>query len=211
MDPFELLAHPVRLRVIHAMRGGRELTTAELCDRIRDVSKATVYRHVDALAAGGVLEVAREQRVRGAVERHYRLRRDHAGIDPETAGSLSPDDHRRAFATALTALAAEFTAYLDRDTADPVADLVGYRQHAVWLSPGELRGMIVGMREAIAPQLANEPSPDRTQYLISPILFPLEAAPADTGGDRPAASAPAPTSGNGSDGSPTQPERPDRP
>ncbi|MEU2576629.1 helix-turn-helix domain-containing protein [Streptomyces anulatus] len=183
MDAFELLAHPVRLRVVHAMRGGRELTTAELCDRIRDVSKATVYRHVDLLAAGGVLEVALERRVRGAVERRYRLRRDRAGIDTDTANSLSLDDHRSAFAAALAVLTAEFTAYLDRDTADPVADLVGYRQHAVWLSPGELLGMINGMREAIAPHLANEPSPDRTQYLISPILFPVEAPPTETGTD----------------------------
>ncbi|MCX4729339.1 helix-turn-helix domain-containing protein [Streptomyces sp. NPDC090052] len=183
MDAFELLAHPVRLRVVHAMRGGRELTTAELCDRIRDVSKATVYRHVDLLAAGGVLEVALERRVRGAVERRYRLRRDRAGINTDTANSLSLDDHRSAFAAALAVLTAEFTAYLDRDTADPVADLVGYRQHAVWLSPGELHGMIDGMREAIAPHLANEPSPDRTQYLISPILFPVEAPPTGTGTD----------------------------
>ncbi|WP_327398889.1 helix-turn-helix domain-containing protein [Streptomyces sp. NBC_01288] len=183
MDAFELLAHPVRLRVVHAMCGGRELTTAELCDRIRDVSKATVYRHVDLLAAGGVLEVALERRVRGAVERRYRLRRDSAGINTDTVNSLSLDDHRGAFATALAVLAAEFTAYLERDTADPVADLVGYRQHAVWLSPGELHGMIDGMREAIAPHLANEPSPDRTQYLISPILFPVEAPPTETGTD----------------------------
>lgn len=169
------------------MRGGRELTTADLCDRIQDVSKATIYRHVDLLAAGGVLEVALERRVRGAVERRYRLRRDRAGIDMDTASSLSPDDHRSAFATALAVLTAEFTAYLDRDTADPVTDQVGYRQHAVWLSPKELHGMIDGMREAIAPHLANEPTPDRTQYLISPILFPVEAPPTATGTDNTAA------------------------
>jgi DNA-binding transcriptional ArsR family regulator len=185
MDAFELLAHPVRLRVVHAMRGGRQLTTGQLCDRIRDVSKATVYRHVELLAEAGILEVAEQRRVRGAVERRYRLRRDRAGISPETVSALSADDHRRAFATALAALAAEFSAYLDRDTADPVADLVGYRQHAVWLSDGELRAMIDGMRQAIAPRLDNQPSPDRTQYLISPILFPIEAPPTtETGTDQ---------------------------
>ncbi|MGW3585662.1 hypothetical protein ACWDM8_30555 [Streptomyces rubiginosohelvolus] len=91
-----------------------------------------------------------------------------------------PDDHRSAFAAALADLTAEFSAYLDRDSADLVADLVGYRQHAVCLKPGELHGMIDGMREAIAPHLANEPSPDRTQYLISPILFPVKAPPTET-------------------------------
>jgi DNA-binding transcriptional ArsR family regulator len=183
MDGFELLAHPVRLRVIHAMRGGRELTTTDLCLRIPDVSKATVYRHVDLLAAGGVLEVAGERRVRGAVERRYRLHRERAAIDAATAASLSREDHRRAFATSLAVLAAEYDAYLRRDEADPVDDQVGYRQHAVWLSPEELREMIEGMRGAIAPHLANEPADGRTQYLLSPILFPIAAPPAGTDPD----------------------------
>ena len=65
MDTLELLAHPVRLRIVHAMRGGRTLTTAELGARLPDVSKAMLYRHVELLATGGVLEVAGERRVRG--------------------------------------------------------------------------------------------------------------------------------------------------
>src|SRR5688500_642643 len=100
MNVLELLGHPIRLRVVHAMRGGRMLTTSQLCARIPDVSKATVYRHVDLLAAGGILEVADEQRVRGAVERRYRLRQDRATIDADTIASLTLDDHRRGFATA---------------------------------------------------------------------------------------------------------------
>jgi len=193
MDGIELVAHPVRLRVLHAMRGGRELTTAELCERISDVSKATVYRHVDVLAVGGILEVAEERRVRGAVERRYRLRQDRAGVDTATFASLSIDDHRRVFATALATLAAEFDAYLSRDGADPSDGRVGYRQHAVWLSPEELHGMIDGLRGAIAPHLANEPKPGRTRYLISPILFPVEA-PAAEGGTAPAENPPQPGS-----------------
>ncbi|GII31891.1 helix-turn-helix domain-containing protein [Planotetraspora mira] len=174
MDTLELLAHPVRLRVVHAMRGGRMLTTSQLCARIPDVSKATVYRHVDLLAAGGILEVADERRVRGAVERRYRLRQDRAVIDADTIKTLTLDDHRGGFAAAMAALLAEFNAYLDRDHADPAADLVGYRQHAVWLSQDELLEMISELRGAIAPRLANRPAPDRAQYLLSPILFPIE-------------------------------------
>jgi DNA-binding transcriptional ArsR family regulator len=176
VDTLELLGHPVRLRIVHAMRGGRTLTTAHLCALLPDVSKAMVYRHVDLLTAGGVLEVAEERRVRGAVERHYRLRQDRASIDPATAASLSPDDHRRAFATAVATLIAEFNAYLGRENTNPATDPVGYRQHAVWLTGDELTAMIKELREVIVPRLANPPTPDRTRYLLSPILFPSEPA-----------------------------------
>lgn len=174
MDPLNLLAHPIRLRIVHAMGGGRLLTTAQLRARIPEASQATVYRHIDLLVEGGVLEVAEECRVRGAVQRHYRLRQDRAVIGSELARSLTPEDHRQAFATAMTALLAEFSGYLDREGADPVADQVGYRQHALWLSPSELTEMIAELRAAIAPRLANRPSPERAQYLLSPIHFPVE-------------------------------------
>ncbi|MFG6196967.1 helix-turn-helix domain-containing protein [Nonomuraea sp. JJY05] len=178
MDTLELLAHPVRLRIVHAMRGGRELTTAQLCARIPDTSKAMIYRHVDLLATNGILEVADERRVRGAVERRYRLRLDRVVVDADAAAALSPDDHRRVFATSMAVLVAEFNAYLDRGNADPAADLVGYRQHAVWLSRDELEKMIVELRRVLLPLLSNQPTPDRARYLLSPIFFPVEPAPA---------------------------------
>ncbi|WP_328518718.1 helix-turn-helix domain-containing protein [Kribbella sp. NBC_00359] len=174
MGPLELLGHPVRLRVVHALRGGRELTTRELGERFADVSKATLYRHVELLADGGILEVAEERRVRGAVERRFRLRQGRASISAEQLEQLTVDDHRRGFAAAMAALVAEFNAYLDDEDADPLADLVGYRQHGVWLSRDELLQLIEGMRTAILPVLANEATPDRKRYLLSPILFPVE-------------------------------------
>jgi DNA-binding transcriptional ArsR family regulator len=173
MDPLKLLAHPVRLRIVHALRGGHTLTAGRLCARLGDVSRATVYRHLDLLTEGGVIEVADERRVRGAVERHYRLRGDRASIGAEETSALTVEDHRIGFAAASAALQAEFAAYLSREDADPAADLVGYRQHAVWLSRGELEALIIGLRAAIVPALGNEASPERSQYLLSPILFPL--------------------------------------
>jgi hypothetical protein len=78
------------------------------------------------------------------------------------------------FATSMAVLIAEFGAYLDRENADPVADLVSYRQHAVWLSRGELEEMIGELRRVIFPKLNNEPAPGRAQYLLSPVLIPVE-------------------------------------
>ncbi|WP_112239928.1 helix-turn-helix domain-containing protein [Kribbella monticola] len=177
MGPLELLGHPVRLRIVHALRGQRMLTTQELGGLVADVSKATLYRHVELLLEGGILEVAEERRVRGATERRYRLRADRASITPEQVAQVTVDDHRQGFVAAMAALIAEFNGYLDRENADPIRDLVGYRQHAVWLSPGEVEQLIQGMRAAILPVLSNEAAPDRARYLLSPILFPVEDPP----------------------------------
>jgi DNA-binding transcriptional ArsR family regulator len=178
VNTVDLLLHPVRLRIVHALSGGQELTTTQLCARMPDVSRVTVYRQVALLAEGDFLEVAGEQRVRGAVERRYRLRQDRPVIDADGAAAMTLEDHRRGFAAAMAVLIAEFNAYLDRPGADPFADSVSYRQGTVWLSPGELDAMLASLRQVIAPLTANEPGPGRRPYLISPIMFPGEEPPA---------------------------------
>ncbi|WP_431931654.1 helix-turn-helix domain-containing protein [Nonomuraea jabiensis] len=182
MDAVELLLHPVRLRIVHALSAGQVLTTAQLCARLPEVSKVTVYRQVALLAEGGFLEVEGEQRVRGAVERSYRLRQDRPAIDAGAAAAMSLDDHRRGFAAAMAALIAEFNAYLDRDGADPVADSVSYRQGTVWLSPDELAEMLTDLLTVLRDRVANAPAPGRAPYLLSAILFPAEQPPPDASG-----------------------------
>jgi DNA-binding transcriptional ArsR family regulator len=179
MDPVELLLHPVRLRLIHAFAGGRSLTTAQLAARLPDVSQATVYRHVATLADAGILELESEKRVRGFVERRYRLQRSAAAVTPARAASASKNEHRQAFATAMAVLLAEYAQYLDRPDTDPAADQVGYRQHAIWLTDDERAKLIDGLRTAVLPIIGNEPGPGRAPYLLSPILFPLATSAED--------------------------------
>jgi DNA-binding transcriptional ArsR family regulator len=174
MNVTELVLHPVRLRIIRALSGGREFTTGELCERMPDVSKVTVYRHVAVLLEAGYLEVAGEQRVRGAVERRYRLARNRPPIDADAAASMTLDDHRRGFATAMIGLFAEFNAYLDRDGANPTADAVSYRQATIWVSPAELHQLRIQMLAVLQPVLDNGPGSGRSPYHLSPILFPAE-------------------------------------
>lgn len=176
MDALDLLLHPVRLRIVHALSSGRARTTTELSASLPDVPRTSVYRHVGLLAEAGLLEVADEQRVRGIVERHYRLRRDRARIEEEAGASMSLDDHRRGFAAGMAVLLAEFNAYLDRPGADPFADSVGYRQGMFWLSPGELAEMITELRQVFAARADNGPAPDRRPHLMSTIFFPSDDA-----------------------------------
>jgi DNA-binding transcriptional ArsR family regulator len=177
VETLDLLLHPVRLRIVHAMSGGRILTTSDLCARLPDVPKTTLYRHVGLLAGAGLLEVAGEQRVHGAVERRYQLRQERAVIDRDAAAAMSLEEHRRLFAAAMAALLAEFNAYLDREHADPTADSVGYRQVPLWLSQDELAELISQIRSIIVSTMGNKPAPDRSPYLLSPILFPIGAHP----------------------------------
>jgi DNA-binding transcriptional ArsR family regulator len=174
VNTLDLVLHPVRLRIVHALSGQRARTTSELYESLPDVSKATLYRHVALLVAGGLLEVAGERRIRGAVERRYRLHPALVAIDQEMAASMSLEEHRHGFAAAVAALIADFNSYLDRANANPTADFVSYAQAPLWLNRDELAAMVSDIRSLIASRMSNLPAPDRNLYLLSPILFPIE-------------------------------------
>jgi DNA-binding transcriptional ArsR family regulator len=173
----ELLLHPVRLRLVHAMRAGGPLTTSDLCARLLDLPKATVYRQVERLFRGGVFELESTRQVRGAVERRYRLAEGGAVIDAEAARSMTLDDHRRGFTAAMAALIADFHAYLDRPGAEPTADQVSYRQYTVWLRPEERSRLIRELSGPLRALLERRPGDGRDPYLLSTIFFPSGPAP----------------------------------
>lgn len=91
-----------------ALSGSREMTTAETGARLPEVPRVTLYRQVALLVDGGFLEVIGEERVRGAVERRYRLRQDRPTVDADAAAGMSIEGHRRGFAAAIAVLIAEF-------------------------------------------------------------------------------------------------------
>jgi len=136
-----------------------------------------VYRQVALLAGGGLVEVESEERVRGAVERTYRLHRVRTAMDLDTAAAMSTEDHHRGFAAAIAALLAEFNVCLGREGADPLADSVSYRQFPLWLSDAEKTAFIEELLAAIRARIDHGPCPGRRRHLLSTILFPTDVSP----------------------------------
>ncbi|MQY30619.1 helix-turn-helix domain-containing protein [Nocardia aurantia] len=176
MDSVELLLHPVRLRIVQAFLGDRTLTTSGLNAELGDVPPGSLYRHVARLVAADVLEVVAERRIRGTVERTYRLRQAAAQITPDRLATMSTEEHRRAFMAYIAGVMADFDRYLDRDEIDYVRDGVGYRMAGMWLDDTEFTDFLADLYGVLAPRLANEPAPGRTRRILRTIHLPDDAA-----------------------------------
>lgn len=174
MASLDLLLHPVRLRVLRALLDGHPSTTAQLRERLPDIPPATMYRHIAALTAAGVLEVVEEKQIRGTVERTYRVRWDHAEIDAAERAAMTPDDHRRAFTAFTGGLLSDFDRYLAAEPADPTSDGVTYRQAALWLTDEEMADLLAELRTAVTTRMANYEATGRTRRMISVIAMPTE-------------------------------------
>lgn len=174
MATLDLLLHPVRLRILRTFLDGHPATTAQLRERLPDIPHATMYRHVAALASAGVLEVLDEKRVRGTVERTYRLSWDRAEIGAADRAAMTIDDHRRTFTAFIGGLLADFDSYLAPEPADPQADGVSYQQAALWLTDDEMAELLSVIHTAVTDRVGREPGGNRTRRMISLVTMPAE-------------------------------------
>jgi len=172
MATADLLLHPVRMRILQTLFDADPLTTAQLRDRLPDIAPATMYRHIAVLADAGVLEVVNEKRVRGTVERSYRVRPEQAVVDPAARAAMTREDHQRAYTTFAASLMTDFDRYLAHEDADPTSDGVVYRQAAVWLTEEEFAALIEEIESAVLAQVGHARDDGRIRRIISLVVVP---------------------------------------
>lgn len=175
MATADLLLHPVRMRILQTLFDSDPLTTAQLRERLPDIAPATMYRHIAVLADAGVLEVVSEKRVRGTVERSYRVRAENAVVAPGARAAMTREAHQRAFTTFSASLMGDFDRYLAREDADPVADGVVYRQAAVWLTDEEFAAMTEEIERAVVSRIGPTTGGGRTRRIVSLVVVPDKA------------------------------------
>ena len=161
----DLILHPVRLAVVGAL-GDEELTTGELGERLPTVPQATLYRHVARLAEAGLIVVAGESKVRGAIERTYRLAAAAAPSGPAGDGALA------AFTRFAAGLLADFGRYSRTAGADPAADGAGYRQVTLWLNDAEFGQFAADFARVLSAAAAHAPGQGRTPVTLTTVLIP---------------------------------------
>ncbi len=167
----DLLLHPIRLRIVQALVGDA-MTPLQLKDRLGDVPQATLYRHINQLADGGLLEVVSERPIRGGIERTYRVVTSAVALGEGDLESATIDEHFRYFATFVGTLLADFASYLESGKPALGEDRVGYRQQPLWLTDEELDALVKTMAAAVSEHVDNRPAPGRKRRLLSTVVMP---------------------------------------
>ena len=67
------MLNPVRMRIIQEISTRQSITSTELCERISDVPRTTMYRHINILLDNNILSVVSEKKIRGSLERTLAL------------------------------------------------------------------------------------------------------------------------------------------
>ncbi len=72
-DINEVMLNLVRMRIIQELSTRQSITATELCERISDVPRTSMYRHIKILLDNNILSVVSEKKIRGSLERTLAL------------------------------------------------------------------------------------------------------------------------------------------
>lgn len=171
-----LILHPVRIQIITAMSTQR-MTARELSEVMPDIPQTTLYRHINALLVGGVIQVVEENPVRGTVERVYALVAP-PSLSPKDLRGMNKQDYERVATMALSSFMSDIRRYLDHkpDGAyiDFLADGMDFNKVQLNLTDEEFHRMNQQIFTIMVAATENQPSPERKRRIFSYLFIPVD-------------------------------------
>lgn len=175
MKKADLIIHPVRFRIMRVL-DQETLTTYEIAQKLGDIPKSSIYRHLKLLLDGQMIEVAEIRDVNGIPEKVYRLTHP-PSLGPGDMATWTAEDHLRYFTTYALTLLHDFAAYTifaeeENRVIDMVSDRVGYREVHIFATKQELDIALGKMNDGIMPLLSNKSGDGRKLYKLATVLHP---------------------------------------
>jgi DNA-binding transcriptional ArsR family regulator len=172
----DLIIHPVRLQIMQTL-ASEPLNTQQIADKLPDIPKSSIYRHLKKLLDNKLIEISSTQTIKGIEEKTYRLAQA-AHLGPDDIKGFSKDDHMRYFISYLATLMEGFSDYLksvQSDNHDYIMDFMGYSELYFYASDQELMELPIKMQEIFAPLLLNQPAENRNKHKFAIVTHPIKA------------------------------------
>lgn len=166
-----LILHPVRMKIVQTLIGKKELNVQQIQARLKEVPQASLYRHLNKLLEADVIQVVKENQIRGTVEKIYSLNENEQS-NIEDLQKLSKDEHLNLFITFMTHVLGQYETYLQQEEIDLVKDGVSYRQAMIYLTDQERQEFITELSQVFMKVIENEPTNERRALNISTIMIP---------------------------------------
>lgn len=163
----EVVMNPTRQRVLQYLMVHGQGSTGEMLKELTDIPPASLYRHVKLLFDAELIEVEKEERIRGAVEKTYRLAQ-------QTDNEMNNQDIGAMFQTGLISLMTVFQNYFAREGNDPVKDMLSFSTSTIMMTDGEYLDFLMKLSTVFGEAIHNKPGEGRKPRRLTLISSPNE-------------------------------------
>ena len=164
MDIAKLILNPARLRILQYIRLHGSARTSDIVKYLNDIPRATVYHHVKILEENNMIEVIKENRVRGTIEKVYALKEYTTSMEGETFVALST-----AF---YVGLMQEMNEYFSRKEQDHKKANVFFSSALLYMSDNEYENLLKSIADLLKPYIEQKPKSNLKLRKLSIISSP---------------------------------------
>ncbi|ENZ9550583.1 helix-turn-helix domain-containing protein [Clostridioides difficile] len=164
MDIAKLILNPARLRILQYIRLHGSARTSDIVKYLNDIPRATVYHHVKILEENNMIEVIKENRVRGTIEKVYALKEYTTSMEGETFVALST-----AF---YVGMMQEMNEYFSRKEQDHKKDNVFFSSALLYMSDNEYENLLKSIADLLKPYIEQKPKSNLKLRKLSIISSP---------------------------------------
>jgi DNA-binding transcriptional ArsR family regulator len=163
----EVIMNPTRQRIIQYLMAHGQGSTGEMLKELQDIPPASLYRHVKLLLDAGLIEVEKEERIRGAVEKTYRLKQ-------QTGSEMKNQDIGAMFQTGLISLMTSFQKYFAKEGNDPVKDMLTFSNSTLMMTDEEFLDFLMKLNKVFSEAIQYKPGSGRKPRRLTVISSPNE-------------------------------------
>ncbi|EQI02602.1 helix-turn-helix domain-containing protein [Clostridioides difficile] len=164
MDIAKLILNPARLRILQYIRLHGSARTSDIVKYLNDIPRATVHHHVKILEENNMIEVIKENRVRGTIEKVYALKEYTTSMEGESFVALST-----AF---YVGLMQEMNEYFSRKEQDHKKDNVFFSSALLYMSDNEYENLLKSIADLLKPYIEQKPKSNLKLRKLSIISSP---------------------------------------
>lgn len=168
------LFNPVRMKIIMVLTNKQECTTQELKEELQDIPQASLYRHMNVLVTHEIIEITKEERKRGTVERTYKLKFNPYEKMQQSAEAGDKKGTGEVFYYYIMTLLSEFNTYLNSDSANLTKDGVGFRSYPMYVTEEEHMDFIQDLGKLLIKHTQKKSRKDRRLRKFSFVYIPGE-------------------------------------
>jgi DNA-binding transcriptional ArsR family regulator len=138
---YNILLNPIRVRIIKVVAKKQNVTASEILENMKDVSRTTLYRHLNILIEADILTVVEEKKVRGSLERVMAL-----NISKISENSQKADIPHETFQFLMT-IYAKFENYFKKDKRDSEKNMIFLNNTVMMMDDKEFENFISDLQK----------------------------------------------------------------
>lgn len=143
MNINEIMLNPIRMRIVQVVAATGNTSASDICEKMPDIPRTTIYRHIKILIDNGILTVVAENKIRGSLERILSL-----NIREMSKGDTLDDAKQNAFGFLMQQYA-KFERYFNSEAPHPAADRIFMNNTILMMTDEEFDAFLKDLQQLL--------------------------------------------------------------